>query len=309
MRAAPKKPAQDAEYAAVQGLIESLIDGIPLTPDQRQIIEAMTERRPKLSPDDELAARARHYGELLLHLAELLERGEGGRRIQTDQRAETTLTRREQTRQMVEALDGVAARKRYGKDAAFADAVASDARALLIEVYRRARRMKGKLTGQPDDVIQHFALLFDDNFTSSQRRPDAVTIVPGERRLPPKIMKAAGEPSRLRRLLKGESTPRELADEVLRLKAGLTTRQLRELARRPVAPQDDAPQDDADWLRRQLQAGPVAFVELQRRAQERGISERTLYRLRDKIGARHKRQGFGKPVAWYLPSPDVVSRP
>lgn len=62
--------------------------------------------------------------------------------------------------------------------------------------------------------------------------------------------------------------------------------------------------DDAiAWLEQALALGEMATTEIQRKAKQDGIAERTLRRAADKLGVIKTRLGYQQPVRWSLPIP------
>jgi hypothetical protein len=62
------------------------------------------------------------------------------------------------------------------------------------------------------------------------------------------------------------------------------------------------------WLREVLSSGPVPYAEIKERAEKQGLSDATLSKARDRIGATHRWQATsgkhgGRASVWYLPEP------
>jgi hypothetical protein len=66
--------------------------------------------------------------------------------------------------------------------------------------------------------------------------------------------------------------------------------------------------DAAVWLRDILTEGPVKAQEVLQQADQQGFHKRTVQHAKDRIGARSKREGFGKGshVVWELPVPTPI---
>ncbi len=73
-----------------------------------------------------------------------------------------------------------------------------------------------------------------------------------------------------------------------------------------AAPRDDedrdAVQEAIKVLRSILEAGPIAADEAKREARKAGISEKTLFRAKDLLGAKSRKADFAGGWKWFLPN-------